>query len=535
MYLGITPIANTSANYKLNFTGIKLPGVFKPDIFESKFDAEISDKIFQDFINTIYEKIERNLMAFTPEKLENAIQNLLKEVPETNEKEVLTVMQRLTQWASYSCFPRLSKMLDEKGIRSIHKNGGINNDFEYFKTKKRLIKTSSQNPYKLYLITKSTIHNGLKTLEPNTKFINLDGFDDGINIYNDDNLLQEKTKTVLLRLKELMNKNPKLSFEEALDACLNRKITKAMKTLGLEFEALRVDAPPTRKTILKQMAPCAPESKEHIKVTIETAAHHFAKGDKQYMIMRNNMADFFESKLDVYSKQRILENLKVIKSQIDEYMQSNKLSAKNMYLIISDECGTNKSYGLITRMFARQNNIADNKILTVENVMALNKYPANSTFIVLDDLVGSGDSFTKVGEYSTYGWQLGKDKHILFCPIVAHSQGIDTVKDAICFAKRDSVDEILTIKANIKERLMSKREVQRDEYFRYDSRGLDAYGYEGFEGGEECLVFPYTTPDNNADMASFITKYFLPDSDAISSKHLAFENIEIAIRKKLKF
>ena len=145
MNLCITPIVNTNANYKINFTGIKPPLVFQPDIFESKFDDEISDKIFKDFIDAIYEKIERNLMAFTPEKLENAIQNLLNEIPETNEKEVLTVMQRLTQWASYSCLPRLSKMLDEKGIRSIHKNGGINNDFEYFKTKKRLIKNELLN------------------------------------------------------------------------------------------------------------------------------------------------------------------------------------------------------------------------------------------------------------------------------------------------------------------------------------------------------------------------------------------------------
>ena len=534
MYIAITPITNTNTNYKINFAGIKLPGIIKPDYFESKFDAELSDKIFNGFVNSIYEKIERNLMAFTPEKLENAIQNLLKEVPETNENEILTVMQRLTQWANYSCFPRLSGMLDEKGIRSIHKNGGINNDFEYFKSRKRIIKTNSQNPDKVYFITKNTVHNGLKMLEQNTKFINLEGFDDGINIYNDDNLLQEVSKTVLLKIKGLMNKNPKLPFEEALNVCLNRKISKSMKKLGLEFETLRIEAPPTRETVLRQMAPCGPVSKEQIRVTIETAAQYFAKGEKPYHRMRNNMADFFESKLDVFSKQRIVENLKIIKSQIDEYMQKKKLSAKNMYLIISEECGTNKSYGLITRMFAKQNNIPENKIITVMNIDSLNKYPKNSTFVVLDDLVGSGDSFCKVGDYNIYGWQLQPDKHILFCPLVAHTQGIETISDTISLAKRDSIDEILTIKSNIKDRLMTDREVKRDEYFRYDSHGSDAYGYEGFQGGEECLVFPYTTPDNNADMASFITKYFLPDSDAISSKHLAFANIELEIRKKLK-
>lgn len=536
MYLGISPIANTNTHYKNNlqvrFSGFNLHGLFcQPDSFECKISTEAANKVFEEFITSINNKIDKNLMAYTPEKLENSINSLLIEFPNTNEKEILTVMQRLTQWANYSCFRRLSKMLDEKGIRSIHKNGGINNDFEYFKNRKKIISTNSQNPYKAYFITKNTINDGLKFLPPNTKFINLEGFDDGINIYNDDNMLKDVTKNVLQKLKELMDKNPRLCFEDALNACLNRKITQTMKKLGLEFETLRIKAPPTRETILKQMAPCAPKSKDEIKTTIENAAHYFTKNEKSYLQLRNNMADFFESKLDIYTKQRLLENLKILKSEIDTYLKNNHLSEKKLYLLISEEGGANKSYGLITRMFAKQNNISDNKIITLADIQELNKYPVNSTFIVLDDLAGSGDSLRKVANYDVNGWLLNKDKHILFCPIIAHRAGIDSVMDCISFAKRESFDEIITIKSNIKERLMNTREVKRDEYFRYDRNGLEAYGYEGFNEGGESIVFPYTTPDNNTDMASFITKYFLPNSQAIGNKHLAFDNIEHKSRK----
>lgn len=535
MNLTITPIRNINSNYnykQVRFSGWQRTCILPtPDVFECQMTKATADKIFDDLISSIDKKFHANLMEFTPQKLENAIQNLLKELPETTEKEVLTVMQRLTQWANYSCLSKLTQKLSDAGINSLHKYGGINNCFDYLKRSKGLIPCTGNS--KAYFITKNTINDNLQSLPTETKFINLEGFDDGINLFSDDEQLESVSKKALLSINKLRKKYPELSFAKALDVYLNGKVAQEMRTLGLNFQTIRLEAEPTREVILKQMKPFAPDSKDTIRTTIETIAEFFTKKNAEYLVLRNNIADFYESKLDVYSKQRLISNIKLLSKQINQYLKRHHLSEDNLYIMVPNEQGQNKSFGLITEMFARINNISAEKIVRIEDIQELNKYPEKSVFILPDDLTCSGDALSKISSYDQQAWFLGKDKHILFCPIVANSQGLDKINEAIEFAKRTHNDKTLTIKKNIKERSMAAKDVKRDEYFREDRIGNDAFGFEGYDNGEECLVFPYTAPDNNADLSSFITQYFLPSHNALKSRHIAFYTINLKIQNAL--
>ena len=106
----------------------------KSDTFEVVQLSE--NQQFEKFVESIYSKIQRQLHSFTPRKLENAIQNTLKAFPQVSEEEVLTVMQRLTQWANYTCLPKFSEMLSENNIGSINYSTPINRNFHYFQHKK---------------------------------------------------------------------------------------------------------------------------------------------------------------------------------------------------------------------------------------------------------------------------------------------------------------------------------------------------------------------------------------------------------------
>lgn len=536
MYLGISPLTNSNTHYNTNlqvkFAGSKLHGLFTPDIFETNITPQVSNKIFEDFLNSIDAKIHRDLQAFTPRKLENAIQNLLKDVPNTNEHEILTVMQRLTQWANYTCLPKLGDKLTESGIGSTSKTGGVNNCFDYLKRSKGLI--PSQGIDRGYFITKNTLYADVSNCPAHTQFINLEGFDDGVNLFNSDQRLEELTRKAFLSIKNLMAKFPQLSFDDALNIYLNGRIIKTMKERGLNVETFRIKGEPTRETILTQMAPYRPDSKDTIKTTIETVARFFTKKESDFLQLRNNIADFYESKLEVYSKQRIIKSIDMLKTLINKFLMYKKLTEKDLYMIIPNECGQNKSFGLMTEMFARENNVSRSRIATIDDISELNNYPKNSAFIILDDLTCSGDALTKACNYDKFGWRVSKDKHILFCPISAHRNGIDSVQQVIEWQKRTHEDKILTIKKNIREHINTDREVNRDEYFKYDANGRDAYGYEGYNSAAECLVFPYTTPDNNTDLASFLAKYFLPNSNGVKNKHVAYETIEMKIENELQ-
>lgn len=509
----------------------------KSDTFEVVQLSE--NQQFEKFVESIYSKIQRQLHSFTPRKLENAIQNTLKAFPQVSEEEVLTVMQRLTQWANYTCLPKFSEMLSENNIGSINYSTPINRNFHYFQHKKRLFPENKHLKEGQIVTMSELMYFRNRPNLNNIKFINLEGFNDGITLFDDDNLLEAATQKFLKKLQIIKEKSPQKSFQENLFQALNGNIITLTKFLGYpEPVTFSIKAPPTREAILKQMAPFSPESLKDIKITIETIARHFTNNDNEYKILRNNIADYYESKLDVYTKQRLIESLKVMHNHISSYLTKKQIPPQQAYLFVPIDNKLTKSYNIITYMFAKMYNIPPENILQTDKLLTLNNYRSESAFIILDDITASGSSLANAAHYDKSAYYLNSNNHILFCPLSANTESIETVKDVIFNAKRKSIDDILTVQSNLKNFKKSARQLKIDKYFFEDQTGIIARGYEGFSSdyGPElnCIVFPYMAPDNNVDLASFIVRFFLPSKEAISSIHSGFDEIYCKLLKNIK-
>ncbi len=516
---------------------IKFEGARPGDVFIKK--AASIDDLFTKLLAGINEKIKKQLCAYTPEKLDNDIKTVLKEVPEANERQVLIVMQRLTQWANYNCLPELAQRLSAFNVSEIANTSPLNQCFNYLHKSKRLFNLNCHGENIAFITSKSELPLTLeKKHHKDTSFINLEGFEDGVNLFSSDNELADKTIAMLRKVQNYRYYNPDITFKEALFMVLNNYVYKSMRENGYNLKVISRHQPETRENILAQMLPYAPSSPDEIKTTIETIAKFFGRTKLQTLQLRNNIADYYECKLNVFSKQRIIDDLSVLKTKINKYLKKHKISEDNLYYVIPDELGANKSFGLITYMFAQNNSIDAKKIMRLNCVSDLKNYPENSVFVILDDFSGSGDTLIQASNYYLESWRLNKPQHILFCPLSACEGAIDKIQGTIDIVSREKLDKVLTVKNNIQYNPKTEREISLDNYFLTDEKAVEAFGFEGYKNENlysGSTVFPYMAPDNNSDLSSFITRYFLPHPNGIKSKHLEFDTIVEQIEKMLNF
>ena len=526
MFLGISPIKTNKptfkpANAQISFGGNNL---FKQSLITSydffqRSEPAVSIEPLDKIVTRISEKINSQLKAFTPEQLNTAIKNVMREVPNTSEQETLIVMQKLTQWANYRCLPVIEKKLSNLDVSNIEAKTPLNKCFNYFHAEKRLIQLNQDSKNIACFVTPRELDSILKKKTSANVFINLEGFDDGVNLLSDDNKLQECTIKTLLKVKNLLREKPQRTFREGLFSVLNGKIKKRMNDYGYTVKTIQVNNPPTRESILSQMAPYSPPSTNDVRKTIEAIAHFYTNDKQEYNTLSNNIAQYYESRLEIYSKQKLIHGLDEIKKLIDKFIKENKISEDNVYYIIPDELGLDKSYGLITEMFARQHNIPPEKIHRIGNILELNDYSPKTTFVILDDFAGSGDSMSNAANYNFDKFCLLNDRHVIFSPITVFKYGLENIEANIESAGRENLDYIITLKENIQPSLYDKKNIKIDEYFFLNELGQKVLGFEGYRSDINfftgCTVFPYMSPDNNSDLASFITRFFLPKSKGI--------------------
>ncbi len=513
----------------INFAGIK-----SGDVFIKKALAASSDERFSALLSSIDSKIKDQLLTFTPQNLDTAIKNVLKAVPDATESQVLTVMQRLTQWANYRCLPFLEGKLNNLAVAKIDGKTPVNRCFNYLSQEKRLIELGRNSQNTACIVTAGELNRILENKPSANMFINLEGFDDGVNLFSDDKKLEECTINTLLKVKKLILKKPDKTFNKALFSVLNGRIREQMKDYGYKVKTIQNINPPTRESILSQMSPYSPSSPQDIRKTIEAIGKFYTEDEKSYTELVTNIADYFNSRLYIYTKQRLIENINLMKAKIDKYITKHKIPPDNVFYIIPDELGKNKSYCLITEMFARQHGILPGKIHNINSMVDLNNYPEKTAFVLLDDFAGSGDSLANAGNYHFDRFLLKTKRHILFCPLTAFKAGIENLQAAIEIARREKFDHILTIDNSIQSTI-DRSNIKFENYFLFDEVGQQAFGFEGYRGEYNyfsgCTVFPYMSPDNNSDLASFMSRLFLPSPLGIKQIHMDFYKILYQFQK----
>ena len=489
-------------------------------------------------VENIYSKIAKNICKFGEKDLDRITTHLVNEVPNTDKREVLTVIQKITQFANYSSINPLAKKLKDLNIGIIGSYGELGPIFQYFHKYKNLLELSDASVQNgAFLVTKNDIQNPeyisfLKKVKDSPdidriKFINLEGWSSGVNLLGDDTKLEKSAKRVLLNAKKLIAKNPDLTFDEAVSRVLNESLNTKFKELGLELTTISFDKPISKNTILEQMQPLA-SSKNIVASTIETVAKSFTNSKQDFKDLSKAIAMYYDETINVYSKQKIIESLKLLDDKINEFLTQKNLSREDLYFITPQLEGQRKSFDVINKMYQDLFNVPDSRMLKIKDLSELYDYSDNSTFVILDDIVGSGESMVQVGEYDISADAYLRGKHILFAPITASEKGINYIKDVISDMNRENNDFVITLKDNIINSQSTKLKSLND-YFNSTEYGKNAYGQEGYEMASQCTVFPYMSPDNNSELSTYLTSFFLPNLGGLKNQTINSSKIKETI------
>ena len=485
------------------------------------------------YVHNLYSKLEDKLVVFNSEKLDFAIKEVMKNVPDADETEVLRVMQKLTQFSNYSSLKQIEKELSDAKIHKISINGGINYIFNYFSKTKSIINLAPQKGerYEGLFITKEDLNDtnlrkGIKAfaLYDDIKFINLEGWSDGVNLLSDDNLLTEKTVKVLKKVRKLTAKHPEFTFNEALDKVLNGDIESYLAQNGIGCVTVKTDAPATRQVILEQMLPIMP-TESLLKSTIESVANHYTKDKKKFTDLALRIAKYYDENIEIYSKQRMIENLKDLKTQAEKFIHRHNIKKENVYITVPMNKNEIKSFDIIGKMFSKVLGIPRDRVLRLSSCNQIEKLPKNSVCIIADDIAASGFSMAEALGYSKTADELSTDKHILFCPITATTSGIDYIQTMILNMCRKGLDDILYVKNSIKSHELTAEKFIGDEDVEFYKK-VFGFEEEQFSSYGMCTSFPYMAPDNNSVLSGFLLKHFTPDKNCIKSKSHLISVIE---------
>ncbi|MCM1009998.1 MAG: hypothetical protein NC390_03845, partial [Fusobacterium sp.] len=344
-------------------------------------------------------------------------------------------------------------------------------------------------------------------------YINLEGWNQGVNLLSDDKKLTQATKSVLIKSKEIIRQNPDLTIEEAIGIALNGKLEKAFKQAGIALETIRIEAPATRATILDQMRPYMP-TESLLKSNIESIARHYTNSKKTFVDLSSRIAKYYDENLNAFSKQSIIEDLKVLNSKINNFAKNKNISPENIYLVRPIFIDKVKSFDLINKMYVDLFNIPESKNIKINSVTELNDYPKNSAFVILDDIIGSGASMSEVGQYLFNSSSIHPKQHVLFCPVAGTQNGVDYLQEVIELTNRQKSDAILNIAENTKDYTNTK------DLFTGDSElARKILGDCGHGQFSMCTVLPYMAPDNNSTLASYLTRFFVPEKDCIKNRN----------------
>jgi hypothetical protein len=161
--------------------------------------------------------------------------------------------------------------------------------------------------------------------------------------------------------------------------------------------------------------------------------------------------------------------------------------------------------------------------IKILDIKELNDYPKNSTFVILDDIIGTGASMIEAGEYMFKAREISDDKHILFAAITASQNGVEYLNYCIDTFGRNGKDKVIYPNKNTKDystvtddfELNGNTELNKKVY---EKSGHGSYGM--------CTAFPYMAPDNDSALAGHLLKFFLPDNHCIKTKPRALSEIE---------
>lgn len=492
-------------------------------------------------LSDIHAKTQTQLQNVTPKDVEKMAQTVAQYIRNSNEKEIYTVMQRLTQFASYDSLAQVQKSFSEGHCFCFDKQSRLNSVFNYLQLKSFMDFDSIDDNKIAYILNSpepSKLNEALTIGKENIHFMCLDAFDDGITIFNDRDKLVSKTIDVLKRAKHIQ-RTKHCSLDEALDLTLNKNVRKLAREHNITYATVKTSGFATAETIAKQLNTKAPSFNDIDSIIGSIAKEYAPRFSKSHT--RLLMANYLHEVIDLYSPQRLVNILKNRKSLIEKKVQALGKAPEDIRYVILD---SDKSYNLITYMYTQTNNIDPRHIIKLDEPRFLaqpnplqqlcEKHPERC-FVILDDIFGSGDSIIRHSQYENFEPSLRKSANIIFSPISLTGHSKQKLQRLIKKNNRTEKDFIIVESKQIKKHPTTP-DLSLKTFFS-DLKKIRSYNdfqqiikaniakyitrkflkESGYKKGLSCTLFPYMAPDNNSKIGGIFLSLFANAQESIKT------------------
>lgn len=482
----------------------------------------------------IAEKISRQAGVITASDIEKSASNLSDKynIPK---QEVINIMGKITQFGSYRQLQKMCNKLSQYDITSFYSQDDVtvNTALKYINEAKKQL-SFEYNPkfVRAYILDDSSIQvlesmsqnalNNFKSLLDSRKLalITLDGcgIKAGDNCYSytalsGDLNLEGLTEAVIKQKlngvseEEIYNQE----YRNRIKNLLGEKYSNKIKNISI------YNPNNTPSSVAEQIKPNIPDAKVIEKVVdVYMQEHGFKKSSSEEV--KNLLYNYFDSmvKLNcsndeiksllykylasmvkVYSPDTLSRVLRQRHKEITDRVKQMGKSMDNVFYIIPED---NKSYDLINYMYSQVNHVSPNKF-----VRHIADVPQKSIVVVIDDVVGSGDSMSG----DSFDYYLFKKKNessnVIFSPIHVCSIGLKAINDTISSFKRVQKDVVLSDKYNYSNYKEFKNKLDENE----KNTLYSAIGFLGHISNGLCIAFPYMIPDNCSTFASYLLDFCL--------------------------
>lgn len=487
----------------------------KIKIFDNDFIDFSNPKEVADLFNT---KISQQMKVKTPEEIDIIIDDIMK-TANCSRNEAMQTLQRLTQFSSFKSGTDLAEALSKEDIRVLIDTGsgtstnkalnyvGVNKEqFNLTGSKKGLILDNSA----LEFLRKADISgfdpkNGtivMKVGNQDTivKLLNVDGWNIGSNgSYVGYSLLGSSldgNKGIVDTCADLIN--GKLSFNDGIK---QEAVSIIMNKLGVDPNTVNFKIADivngslqgkeiTSALIADTMAPNM--SNEYIQAFFEEFPPYLGAPDEaQY---RKVLSEYLYDTMTFLSPESSNITMKDMYKQIQDFVikQKGSFNPDNVFYVIQRE---GKSYSLVAQQFANTNGIKPSQIISNNDYLSMNL--SGKTIVVIDDIVGSGDSL-KAFDIT----RIPKNSNLIYASLSSLDEGIENLKDFI--AKRGVNGEVIY-------------GCKVDAYSKYKDNSIlnKIIGSTGYCSGYAATFPQYMLPDNNTAISSLFGRMSLLKPDGI--------------------
>ena len=558
-----TPIYKETSDC-LSFTPVSEYYCVKPYYLERKGELLSDTKEFSKYLES---KIKKQMMVQSEQDVQNTIDNVVKDT-KADAKLVSEVLGRVVQFSSFKQLQEIADYLSDKEVSSIAFTNSLNlnSDFHYIFHEKRLCDLQVQDKHSALFIdydnfgfvqkeiddeafhqqqvaetskrlddkygkefsVEKLIASKNMLFSPTTehypvKFFIVDGWNyrkDGqtksYTMLGSENNLEDTVKTIVNEVQET---------GKSVDEVLNGEIISSLKNrFGEDFEVDIVKnnklTDYSAKTISEIMAPNYPTAEEIEKFIDLVVNAEYTRCDVYASIQdrRKLVSAYLDSMIDCYSPQRLDVELKKKYEAIEKKVKSLGKSMDDVYYLVPN---TDKSFAMISRQFAKVNNVDSMKLLSPEKIIGDKKYQflenGGKVAVVLDDFYGSGDSVVEYQfSYEKFLKQIegsqGKDNdvNIIFAPIVTTRKAKKYIDAGIVYLGRVGKDFILPNK------VISSAMVAQDHFNQGEvSNMFRLLGGSGYGYCATANSFPTAIPDNDSTLSRLVLSRTLQNGFAL--------------------